>query len=147
MTFQKDLAFGQSYEKLAQSYFTYDKIEFAPDCRFKEYDFKITKDDLETKLEVKADKQAYLTKNICIEYECNGRPSGLTTTSSDYYMYFVIDPENGDDVYQIPTKYIRELINKNNFRKIKGGDRGSSVMYLINIQHFDDYKVFLYECY
>lgn len=50
------------------------------------------------KIEVKTDFIAHTTGNIAIEYECRGRPSGIATTESEYY------------VYVIPLGEVRELM-------------------------------------
>jgi len=138
MTFTKDLVFGKKYEEKATEYFNYDTIEYAPNKCFKPYDFKTTYKGIHTKVEVKADKQTKDTGNICIEFRCSNKPSGITSTESNYYMYFVVGT---DDVYQVPTDDIRKMIKDNNFRTYRGGDYGRSEFYLIPKKHFEDYLV------
>lgn len=146
MTFTEDLKFGQIYEEKAKEYFIYDSVVSAPNKRFSEWDFKFFKDGIPTKVEVKSDTYACNTNNMCIEFKYNGCKSGISTTRSDYYMYFVIKRDGEEDVYQIPTNYIRKLILKNDFRTVKGGDNYKSEMYLIPIKNFSDYQIYLYEC-
>jgi hypothetical protein len=90
------------------------------------------------KVEVKCDRMTKKTKNICIEFKCSNKSSGITTTESDYYIYFVVGT---DDVYKIPTNDIRKIIRDNNFRTYKGGDFGRSEFYLIPEKHFENYLV------
>jgi hypothetical protein len=40
--------------------------------------------------EVKSDRKAHATNNICIEYECSQKPSGINVTQADFYVYFII---------------------------------------------------------
>ncbi len=71
----------------------------------KEYDIIVkynaqTSIELETKYEIKADRLSYKTGNVCIEIANCGRPSGITSTKSDYWGYFVIKDY---DLYLIPN--------------------------------------------
>ena len=138
MTFSKDLDFGRKYEKLATEYFEYDNIEYAPNRMFKPYDFKVLENNTWIKVEVKADKMTKKTGNICIEFKCSNKPSGITTTESNYYIYFVVGT---DDVYKIPTNDIRKIIRNNNFITYKGGDNYRSEFYLIPKKYFGNYLV------
>ena len=138
MTFSKDLAFGKKYEQLATEYFNYTEIKYAPNRMFKPYDFQVLECDKWIKVEVKADKMTKKTGNICIEFKCSNKPSGITTTESNYYIYFVVGT---DDVYKIPTNDIRKIIRNNNFITYKGGDNYRSEFYLIPKKYFVNYLV------
>jgi hypothetical protein len=39
------------------------------------------------RIEVKTDFIAHRTGNLAIEYECRGKPSGISVTDADYYAY------------------------------------------------------------
>jgi len=138
MSFTEDLAFGKNYEKLATEYFESDIVEHAPNKRFKPYDFKVFENNKWIKVEVKSDRMTKETGNICIEFKCSNKPSGITTTESDYYIYFVVGT---DDVYKIQTEDIRAIIKNNKFRTCKGGDFGRSEFYLIPRKYFEEYLV------
>ena len=69
----------------------------------KEYDIIVKHNTNETEYEIKADRLSYKTGNVCIEIANSGRPSGITSTKSDYWGYFVIKPD-GYDLYLIPTE-------------------------------------------
>ena len=133
--FQKDLATGQEYEKRSLLYLDYDTYKFI-EGYFKEYDLEITKDGLKTTIEIKSDKQASLTGNLAIEYECNKKPSGISTTTADFWIYFIvydriIDGVNHsrEECYKIPTDELRKLVKK--CHKVSGGDGNRSRMYLL----------------
>lgn len=127
--FQKDLATGQEYEKRSLLYLDYDTYKFI-EGYFKEYDLEITKDGVKTTIEVKSDKQASLTGNLAIEYECNKKPSGISTTTADFWIYFIVFPEEDkEEVYKIPLEDLKNLIK--GCRQVSGGDGYRSRMYLL----------------
>ena len=139
MTFIKDLELGNKYEK-----------DFVKDLRpedykimngkFKEYDIEIYKYGKTKYYEVKSDRFTHKTGNFCIEYECNSNESGITSTTSDYYVYYVIKPNNEHDIYVIPTRKIRRLIKKQEYKKdISGGDGYRSRFYLFDKDKFEEY--------
>ena len=133
--FEKDLATGHEYEKRSLLYLDYDTHKFIQGY-FKEYDLEIIKDGKKTTIEVKSDKQASLTGNLAIEYKCNKKPSGITTTTADFWIYFIvydriIDGVNHsrEECYKIPTEELRQLVKK--CHKVSGGDGNRSRMYLL----------------
>jgi hypothetical protein len=117
MKFKSDLKFGQIYEKEFIDFQTY-KHETSK--AIKEYDIIVkynaqTPIEFETKYEIKADRLSYKTGNVCIEIANCGRPSGVTSTKSDNWGYFVIKPD-GYDLYLIPTEELKEMINPKNIK-------------------------------
>ena len=87
--FAKQLSQGQEYEKKSLEYLDYDDYKHDKKYR-KEYDLIIIKDGKEIKIEVKSDRQASQTGNLAIEYECNRKPSGISSTEADFYIYFIV---------------------------------------------------------
>jgi len=136
MTFYKDLVLGQKYEKIALEYLDYDTVEYSVG-KFSEYDFIVCKDNIEHKVEVKCDRLGCKTGNICIEYECRGKASGINKTTADYWLYFIISEKT--DCYKIPVSDLKELVKKS--RSVTGGDGGASKMYLLKISSLDKYKI------
>lgn len=139
--FNADLSFGKLYEKTFLDYLSfdeYDEIEVCPDCCFVEWDICLKKANQITKYEIKTDRRARDTGNLCIEFECNGRPSGISTTNSDYYGYFVVGKK--DDCYIIPTKVIREECAKPFVRTVVCGDGYRVRAYLLPVHLFSQYK-------
>lgn len=141
MPFMEDLKLGRLYENLLLNYIheEYDEVEFAPDCQFKDWDVKISKNNFACKYEVKADRMTHKTNNVCIEFECNSRPSGISTTQADIYAYFVIKGANDCDCYLIPVKYIKTLIENGDYKKINCGDKYRTKAFLIPLNKFSSF--------
>ncbi len=131
MSFNQDLKFGNEYEKIALEYIDYDEYEF---YNKKEYDIKCTKNNKDIYYEVKADRMAFATGNVAIEYEYKGYPSGIKTSKANYWIIFVI---NGDivDCYFIPKKRLKKLIQ--DCKTVNGGDYAK--MYLLKIDRIKKY--------
>jgi hypothetical protein len=141
MPFNQDLLLGKKYEVMLLDYLDkdeYDEVEFAPNQRFVEWDVKVTRGALEAKYEVKADRLTAKTGNFCMEYECAGQPSGISSTQANYYAYFVIHGSE-QDLYLIPVARIKELIAQGAYKKMNGGDGYRSRFYLIPKAVFAEY--------
>ena len=68
--------------------------------KFKEYDII----NENTKYEIKCDRWTMISGNIAIEHSCFGKPSGIETTESDFYIYYVLNKnikENIDFFQQV----------------------------------------------
>ena len=136
MSFQRDLKFGQKFEQLYCNYAKFTNFKIS-EYRFSDYD--IIDYDTNTTYEVKADRLSHKTGNIVFEYECNNKPSGITTTKANIYVYFNILGEDYE-IYEIPVYIIKSLLN-DTVKKIKGGDKNHSLMYVLKLALFEDYKV------
>ena len=92
--FQDDLAVGESLEKrildkirtgrtplFGEAYPNAYKI----DGYFKGYDLFIP--SIQVRIEVKQDKKSQYTGNYVIELEYDGKPSALSTTEADYWVF------------------------------------------------------------
>lgn len=142
MTFISDLKFGQYYEALASQY--YNNIGYniiIESDNKKEYDFIIENDKKETfKIEVKADRNAFKTNNICIEFMCSCVNSGINSTTAIFWVYYVIKHNKDNyNMYIIPTKYIKELIKNKKYHKIIKPRYGKSKCYLFKIELFNNF--------
>lgn len=141
MPFNQDLLLAKKYELLLLDYLDRDEytdVEFSPMKRFSEWDVKVTHGSLEAKYEVKSDRLSAKTGNLCIEYECAGKPSGISTTQADYYAYFIIHGCD-QDLYLIPVECIKKLIAQGVYKKLKGGDGYRSRFYLVPKAVFAEY--------
>jgi hypothetical protein len=139
-TFKEDLQFGKKYEILFMQYIQYDDYKFSKGLN-KHYDIKIILNNCRIKYEIKADRLAYKTGNIAIEYMCNHQPSGITATRSKYYGIFIIKDDDTYDLYIIPTKIIKQLImDKLYWKDIGGGYDYRAQLYLFKTDIFKDYK-------
>jgi hypothetical protein len=129
MSFRQKLEFGEKYQEIAKRYIPEDEkiLEVAKGVQ-KEYDFKTDK----YAYEVKSDRMgyAYGCQTMFIEYECNGKPSGISATKSDYYFYFFHKPD-GYVAYEIPIENLKKACI--GCRKIVGGDGGRVKAYIVPV--------------
>jgi hypothetical protein len=140
MSFIKDLKRGLKYENEFLKYIDYDYYKQSTG-KFKDYDLSIYKNDINITYEIKADFISYKTNNICIEYECNNKLSGISSTKSNYYGYFIIN-NNIYDLYIIDTNIIKSMIKDRKYKKsMNGGDGKRSKFYLFDINLFKEYKI------
>ena len=77
------------------------------------------------------------TGNICIEYEFNGKPSGIAATNADYWCHILKD-ENDIILGMLwfRTDVLKQIC-RNHYaagRHISGGDEGLSKMVLIPVR-------------
>ena len=139
--FINTLQFGKLYEQKAKEYVDHDECE-QTEGKISAYDLIFKKDNTETRVEVKADRQAWKFGNICIEIESNNIPSGLSVTGADYWIYFIVSP-NGDkdEVYKIPVEDLKNIVDayRNNTRMI--GYNRLSKCCLIPKCKFIQYKI------
>jgi hypothetical protein len=97
------------------------------------------------KYEIKSDRWTYKTKNVCIEFLYKNNPSGISTTTSEYWVYYVVNPNNKDVLYEyyyeIPVIYIKDLIEKSKYKKKQNmGDGFKSSCYLFDQSLFIQFK-------
>ena len=87
-----------------------------------------------SKIEVKTEKDKWkATGNIVIEYESRGKPSGIVTTESDYWIHNLAIGDNIVCSLLIPVDKLRRYIDKNKPRSVRGGDDMTSKLYLIKL--------------
>jgi len=137
--FQSDLLFGNKYEKKLTEIIPNDSYVIK-EGYFPYYDIEINKDGKTEYYEVKADRFAYKSNNIIIEFECNKKSSGIEITKSDYYAYFIIKPYEQYELYIIPTNLIKAKIENREYKTIKTGGDLNSKMYIFNKDIFEEYK-------
>ena len=80
------------------------------------------------KIEVKSDRKTAETGNIYIEYWSRGKPSGIATSKSDFYVYKVAE----DQAILISTsqlkKKLKQLVEEGKAKKdVRGGDNNTSL--------------------
>lgn len=97
---------------------------------FKPYDILVPETD--TKIEVKTDRKSQETKNVAIEVECYGKPSGLTSTEADFWAFiYWFHPKEAWYMKMVPTwKLKRDVFNDKKWF-VMGGDHRASKMYLM----------------
>jgi len=86
----------------------------------------------DSKIEVKTDYQATMTRNIFVEYSSRGKDSGLITTTADWYAYIL----SNEKIILISTKKLKQLCRQylGTRRDILGGDNDSSKGILLPIK-------------
>jgi hypothetical protein len=137
--FFKCLELSKKYEIETLKYLNYDSFIFNNDNK---YDIEIIKDNIKIKYEVKSEKKAFKTGNICIEYFCRGRPSGISTTKADYYFLYVIENDIKYRCFCVPVMKIKDLIMTRKYiRDCNGGDDMASKMYLFPISVFNEFEI------
>ena len=98
--FDKDLKFGEKYEKEFQ-------------------------EAVEGKLECKTDRLCQKTGNVYIEIESRGKPSGIHTTKSRNYAICLWVEKRKDQIWVlIPVKILKKLMKSYPIKA--GGDRWTS---------------------
>lgn len=138
VVFQELLSYGKKKEDIAKEFFIADEIVSAPNDLFSDWDFYLRYGDQNTYIEVKSDRYTSKTGNICIEFESNNIPSGITITKADYYFYMV---EGEDCNYLIPVDVIKKMIKQKLYHSTrKLGYKSLSCCYLFNRDVFDAYK-------
>jgi hypothetical protein len=84
------------------------------------------------KVEVKYDKICCRTGNIAVEMQFMGKPSGIATTTADYWA-FVLDKL--DITVFIKTERLKKLVKKYSSTKITdGGDMNNSIVVKVPIK-------------
>lgn len=140
MGFTADLAFGKKYQEIAKKYYARDGEEVLenPEGLFKAYDYKTTLG----KYEVKSDRLAYKygCRTMFIEYECNGKPSGINSTEADFWFYFMVKPSGSFEVYRIPTDILKKECSAT-LRMIAGGDGGRVRGHIVAVEKLQEYKL------
>jgi hypothetical protein len=76
------------------------------------------------KIEVKTDFKASETGNVYIEYKSRGKPSGVSTSESEWYAFVL----SNDNIILVKTKKLKALVKARfkKYRGVKGGDSNTS---------------------
>ena len=119
--FYRNLKTGKGYEEQAlQLIHKKYPQAYIKDGYHKEWDIYVP--ELDMGIEVKSDAQYKKTGNFYVEYECNGKPSGIATTKAkQYYIYL-------DKLYILETEDLKDKCRKylNTKKDKKGGDNMAS---------------------
>lgn len=87
------------------------------------------------KVEVKTDYKVSTTNNLAIEITKNNKPSGITTTISDWWAFILEgDKYDGEVIVMVSTDRLRGMLKE--CRSVTGGydDWGSSSMMLLPLK-------------
>ena len=91
------------------------------------------------KVEIKTERDIWKkTGNICIEIRQNGNPSGLSTTSADYWAHILSFNNEIEGVLMFPIAQLKsrlkQLILLKRVREVKGGDDNKSTLLLVPLR-------------
>jgi hypothetical protein len=98
MEFSKTLESWKKIERefakiMIDRYSNIEKVEFAPDTQFKDWDVKITVGWIERTYEIKRDFKSQETWNIALEIKCNWKPSWIFASKADFIIYCLNENE------------------------------------------------------
>lgn len=127
--FEDSLEFGKQVEEYVLSRIRkkYPKA-FIRNGYHKEWDIYVP--DTKTKIEVKSDVRSNKTGNFVIETSYGGRPSALTTSTADFWVFF-----DGYQLIWITKEGIKRAIKESGaeLKEFTGGtDRKSKNAFLVN---------------
>ena len=114
-----------------------DRKKYDLDIQYGEIREDKIRDMLENKkIEVKSERGRWMeTGNICIEYECWGKPSGIRATESDYWFHNLCVGDKEFCTIVFDTNMLRLIVNElDSFKTVAGGDHNASRMYLVSLQ-------------
>lgn len=144
-SFDADLLKSQAKETELRTYFLnngFCEVTTTQDKGlFPDYDLKIQKCDTcpSYTLELKYDRMAPDTGNVAIEIgkvvDGKRKPSGLTATKADIYVYCFPGDSNYYTIMTSTLKY--EIFGKKNYhRETQGGDGNRSILVLMKVEKF-----------
>ena len=139
--FLRDLSEGEKWERLVGLYLSINGAFIDSYNNDYRYDISGTLTGIPTKWEIKTDKYPK-TGNMAIEIRENGKPSGISKTEADVFVYVYT---NISDKYVylffIDVEALKNLI-RDNFDKLKithGGDENKAEIVLIPMKRFQTY--------
>jgi len=140
LNFKDDVKVGESGEEYIKNFLKNKGYKFISENKDYRYDLLMSFNDVKITYEVKTDvfvSPKKDTGNLVVEFECRGKPSGLSVTEADYYVYYMPKLK---EIWNIKINDLKALIQDNDFRKVSGGDVGSETkMYLIKREVYKNY--------
>ena len=129
MKFKESLSSGKQSEniilKMVQN--KYPKA-YIKEGYHKEYDIMIP--EINKTIEVKKDFKSQYTGNVVIEMEMNNRPSGLQTTTADWWVFHLDETE----IVWITLERLKEMVEFEGYKLVEfigEGDEISKQAYLV----------------
>ena len=117
--FDIDLKYGQMREKQVSNIFANKKIE------------------------VKTERDWWdKPGNIALEYECNGKPSGINATTSDYWIHILAKGKKNHCMIVFEVSRLKKIVNQykeTHTRMV--GDRNASKCVLLPIKKLFDKEI------
>ena len=95
------------------------------------------------KIEVKTERDWWdKTGNIALEYECNGKPSGINATTSDYWIHILAKGKKNHCMIVFEVSRLKKIVNQykeTHTRMV--GDRNASKCVLLPIKKLFDKEI------
>ena len=138
--FEKDLKEGNNGEKVIAMYLVCQGMSHLSFNNDYKYDIKMysEKQNEDVLFEVKTDVYPKDTGNLAIEIRFKGKPSGISHTKADWFIYWYRDlPFN--NLWMIKVKDLKSLIKKNKFNIVNGGDDNQSQLVLIPRKQYKEH--------
>ena len=95
------------------------------------------------KIEVKTERDWWAkTGNVALEYECNGKPSGITATKSDYWIHILATGKKNHCMLVFEVSKLKKIINKykKDYTRMVG-DRNASKWVILPIKKLFDKEI------
>jgi len=140
--FNKDLISGENGEKFIGKFIRDRGMVFDHKRYDNKYDLAFSFNQRVYTYEIKTDIYPRDTGNIVVEFECRGKPSGISVTTADYFVNFF--PHLGE-IWNIKTKSLLNIIQENNLDVFQNsGDKNSNTkLYKIPKKKFESlFKVY-----
>ena len=84
------------------------------------------------KIEIKTERDWWdKTGNIALEYECNGKPSGINATTSDYWIHILAKGKKNHCMLVFEVSRLKKIVNKykdTHTRMVGDGNRSRCVI-------------------
>jgi|TARA_R100000234_G_C4952712_1_gene158108 hypothetical protein len=95
------------------------------------------------KIEVKTERDWWFkTGNIALEYECNGKPSGINATESDYWIHILAKGNKNHCMLVFEVKELKKIVKKYKEQYTRMvGDRNASKCVILPIRKLFDVEV------
>lgn len=138
--FKIDIKTGEQGEDFIKNFLISKGFKFISKNNNYKYDLLMSYNDVNYTYEIKTDvllSDKKDTGNIVVEFESRNKPSGVSTSQADYYVYYI---PAFKEVWNIKMDALKRLISSENFRIVSGGDKKSNTkMYLINRNKYKKY--------
>lgn len=141
-TFDRDLGRGKQIEQmflelLHQLY----PLAYIVEGYFKDYDIYIP--EIKKSVEVKSDEKSKHTGNIVVEVEFNNKPSALSTTKADYWVWYdginftIITPQEIKRCIKETNQSLRSFIAKGDDKEKKAYLIKKELLWQYSLKHIE----------
>lgn|SRR5574337_1405642 len=137
--FKKDFSIAiETENEVSRNLLSFYGLRTTETCDDNRYDLKVINPAGNVfTVEVKEDFTCERTGNVGVEFKCRGKPSGISVSKADVYIY-KLHTKLGIQFYMINTSKIKDMVGKHLYKKIvMGGDPNSGSMnYIFDLRVF-----------